>query len=86
VTAGLTRVALDSGKPVGNGVLTCNTVDEARMRCGLPEGAGFPGSTEDKGWEAAVAALDTAILLRAIRSGDLDDSGSLSQNGSVRHF
>ena len=36
VTAGLTRVALDSGKPVGNGVLTCNTVAEARDRCGLP--------------------------------------------------
>src|SRR5215469_11667153 len=71
VTAGLTRVALDSGKPVGNGVLTCNTVQEARDRCGLPEAPGFPGSSEDKGWEAAVAALDTAVLLRAIRSGAL---------------
>jgi 6,7-dimethyl-8-ribityllumazine synthase len=65
VTAGLTRVALDSGTPVGNGVLTCNTIEEARARCGLPD------SSEDKGWEAAVAALDTALLLRAIRSGDL---------------
>ena len=63
VTAGLTRVALDSGKPVGNGVLTCNTVQEARDRCGLPD------SSEDKGWEAVVAALDTALLLRQIRSG-----------------
>ena len=71
VTAGLTRVALDSGKPVGNGVLTCNTVREARDRCGLPEAPDFPGSSEDKGWEAVVAALDTAILLRAIRSGAL---------------
>src|SRR5215469_17263099 len=53
VTAGLTRVALDSGKPVGNGVLTCNTVQEARDRCGLPD------SSEDKGWEAVVAALDS---------------------------
>jgi 6,7-dimethyl-8-ribityllumazine synthase len=69
VTAGLTRVALDSGKPVGNGVLTCNSVEEARARCGLPEAPGFTGSSEDKGWEAAVAALDTAILLRAIHSG-----------------
>ena len=65
VTAGLTRVALDSGTPVGNGVLTCNTIEEARDRSGLPE------SSEDKGWEAAVAALDTAILLRSIRCGDL---------------
>jgi 6,7-dimethyl-8-ribityllumazine synthase len=65
VTAGLTRVALDSGKPVGNGVLTCNTIEEARDRAGLPD------SAEDKGWEAVVAALDTTVLLRSIRSGDL---------------
>jgi 6,7-dimethyl-8-ribityllumazine synthase len=64
VTAGLTRVALDSGKPVGNGVLTCNTIEEARDRSGLPD------SAEDKGWEAVVAALDTALLLRAIQSGN----------------
>src|ERR1700744_1257864 len=68
VTAGLTRVALDRGPPVGNGVLTCNTVEEARDRCGLT------GSSEDKGWEAVVAALDTALLLRAIRCGDLPKS------------
>ena len=68
VTAGLTRVALDRGTPVGNGVLTCNTVEEARDRCGLPD------SSEDKGWEAVVAALDTALLLRAIRCGDLAKS------------
>ena len=76
VTAGLTRVALDSGKPVGNGVLTCNTAQEARDRCGLPAAPDVTGSSEDsvsedKGWEAVVAALDTAILLRAIRSGAL---------------
>ena len=63
VTAGLTRVALDEGTPVGNGVLTCNTIEEARERSGLP------GSSEDKGWEAVVAALDTALLLRSIRCG-----------------
>ena len=68
VTAGLTRVALDSGTPVGNGVLTCNTVEEARDRSGLPD------SSEDKGWEAAVAALDTAILLRDLRCGHLPKS------------
>jgi 6,7-dimethyl-8-ribityllumazine synthase len=65
VTAGLTRVALDSGTPVGNGVLTCNTIEQARDRSGLPD------SSEDKGWEAVVAALDTAILLRTLRRGDL---------------
>ena len=68
VTAGLTRVALDCGTPVGNGVLTCNSLEQARDRSGLPD------SSEDKGWEAVVAALDTAILLRALRCGDLPKS------------
>ena len=70
VTAGLTRVALDSGTPIGNGVLTCNTIEEARDRSGLPD------SSEDKGWEAVVAALDTAILLRDIRCGHLPKSAT----------
>jgi 6,7-dimethyl-8-ribityllumazine synthase len=61
VTAGLTRVALDARTPVGNGVLTCDTLDQARDRCGLD------GSHEDKGWEAVVAALDTALVLRSLR-------------------
>src|SRR5580692_9772745 len=61
VTAGLTRVALDARTPVGNGVLTCDTVESALDRCGRPD------SHEDKGWEAVVAALDTALALRSIR-------------------
>jgi 6,7-dimethyl-8-ribityllumazine synthase len=61
VTYGLARVALDAGTPVGNGVLTCDTLAQARDRCGLD------GSSEDKGWEAVVAALDTALLLRSLR-------------------
>ena len=61
VTAGLTRAALDTGTPVGNGVLTCDRLEQARDRAGLP------GSREDKGWEATVAALDTALVLRSLR-------------------
>jgi 6,7-dimethyl-8-ribityllumazine synthase len=61
VTAGLTRVGLDEGTPIGNGVLTCDTVEQAAER------AGGPGSREDKGWEATVAALDTALVLRDLR-------------------
>jgi 6,7-dimethyl-8-ribityllumazine synthase len=68
VTAGLTRVALDEGTPVGNGVLTCNTIQQARDRSGLPD------SSEDKGWEAVVAALDTAVLLRSLRRENLPKS------------
>ncbi|MDW4573441.1 6,7-dimethyl-8-ribityllumazine synthase [Microbacterium sp. M3] len=60
-TDGLTRVALDTGKPVGFGVLTLD--DEAQ---GLDR-AGLEGSKEDKGYEAADAALRTALVLRALR-------------------
>ncbi|HEY1920355.1 MAG TPA: 6,7-dimethyl-8-ribityllumazine synthase [Streptosporangiaceae bacterium] len=63
VTAGLTRASLDASTPIGNGVLTCDTLEQAMDRAGLP------ASHEDKGWEATVAALDTALLLRQLRSG-----------------
>ena len=62
VTAGLTRVALDSGVPVGNGVLTCDTLEQAIAR------SGGPGSAEDKGAEAMSAALATALVLQGLRS------------------
>ena len=62
VTYGLTRVSLDTGTPVGNGVLTCDNVEQARER------SGAEGSKEDKGWEATVAALETALVLRGLRS------------------
>jgi 6,7-dimethyl-8-ribityllumazine synthase len=61
VTAGLTRVSLDEQVPVGNGVLTVNTEAQALDRAGLP------GSAEDKGEQAASAALDSALTLRRLR-------------------
>lgn len=61
-TSGLTRVSLDTGKPVGFGVLTLDDEQQGLDRAGLP------GSTEDKGTEAALAALETAVTLRALRS------------------
>ena len=57
-TDGLTRVALDTGKPVGFGVLTLDDEQQGLDRAGLP------GSKEDKGAEAAEAALRTALVLR----------------------
>ena len=62
VTYGLTRVSLDTGTPVGNGVLTCDNEQQARER------SGAEGSKEDKGWEATVAALETALVLRGLRA------------------
>lgn len=61
-TDGLTRVALDTGKPVGFGVLTLEDEQQGLDRAGLP------GSKEDKGAEAAEAAVATALALRAIRA------------------
>jgi len=61
VTDGLTRVALDESTPVAHGVLTVDTLQQARDR------AGFPDSPEDKGWGGVVAALDTAVTLRSVR-------------------
>lgn len=60
-TDGLSRVALDTGKPVGFGVLTLDDEQQGIDRAGLP------GSQEDKGAEAADAAVRTAMVLRALR-------------------
>ena len=59
-TDGLARVALDSGVPVGFGLLTCDTEDQALDRAGLP------GSREDKGYESAQAAVATALAINRL--------------------
>jgi 6,7-dimethyl-8-ribityllumazine synthase len=59
-TDGLTRVALDTGVPVGFGVLTCDTEAQALARAGLPD------SAEDKGREAVEAAVSTVVTLRSM--------------------
>jgi 6,7-dimethyl-8-ribityllumazine synthase len=61
LTAGLVRVSLDESTAVGNGVLTCDTEEQAVAR------AGFADSVEDKGFEACLAALDAALTLRGLR-------------------
>lgn len=63
VTDGLTRVQLDAGKPVGFGVLTTDTEQQALDRAGLP------GSPESKGQEAVEAALHSALTVRRICAG-----------------
>ncbi|MDQ3615120.1 MAG: 6,7-dimethyl-8-ribityllumazine synthase [Actinomycetota bacterium] len=62
-TDGLSRVGLDSGTAIGFGVLTCDTEQQALDRAGLE------GSSEDKGYQAASAALVTAFTLRQVRRG-----------------
>ena len=59
-TDALNRVALDTGVPVGFGLLTCDTEEQALARAGLWH------SSESKGQEAAEAALMTVQTLRSV--------------------
>ncbi len=59
-TTGLTEVSVSTGVPVGFGVLTCDDEAQALDRAGLP------GSHEDKGAEAAQAAVATVVALRGL--------------------
>ncbi|MGO1192611.1 MAG: 6,7-dimethyl-8-ribityllumazine synthase [Nesterenkonia sp.] len=54
-TEGLSRLAIDTGTPVGFGLLTCETEEQALDRAGLA------GSKEDKGFEAAHAGVTAAV-------------------------
>ena len=58
VTSGVARVGLDTGVPTIFGVLTTDTVEQALNRSGLKAG--------NNGYEAAVAAIEMATLLRKI--------------------
>lgn len=66
VTHGLTDVSTRTGVPIGFGVLTCDTEEQALERAGLP------GSSEDKGAEAAQAAVATAVTLRELAPRTID--------------
>jgi 6,7-dimethyl-8-ribityllumazine synthase len=59
-TAGLSQVALAAAKAVGFGLLTVDDAEQALDRAGLPT------SREDKGGEAALAALETTHTLRQL--------------------
>lgn len=56
-TQGLMDISVRTGKPVGFGLLTCDTEQQALDRAGLA------GSSEDKGYEAAAAAIMTCLAL-----------------------
>ena len=59
VTQGVIDVSLKYGKPIGYGVLMCNDLDQAIARSGVS------ASTEDKGYDSAVAALELLRLKSA---------------------
>lgn len=58
VTSGCAQVSLKNGKPVIFGVLTTDNVEQALNRAGLKSG--------NKGWEAALSALEMSSLLKQI--------------------
>ena len=55
VTSGVMQVSLTRNKPIGFGVLMCDNLDQAYERSGSSEGQ------ENKGFDAAIAALNLAI-------------------------
>jgi 6,7-dimethyl-8-ribityllumazine synthase len=59
VSRGLAQVAIDAGIPVGFGVLTTNTVEQAVDRAGLKGG--------NKGFDVAMTAIEMANLMRRLR-------------------
>jgi 6,7-dimethyl-8-ribityllumazine synthase len=60
VTHELAHVAVLTGTPVGNAVLTCDTLEQAYDRCGAEH------SAVDKGWGAVIAAFESALVLRSL--------------------
>lgn len=65
-TVGLTEVGARTGTPIGFGVLTCDDEAQALDRAGLG------GSREDKGHEAATAAVATAVTLQRLAPVEAD--------------
>jgi len=74
VTSGLSTVALD-GVPVAFGVITCDDLEQARVRSGPGPG--------NKGWEAALAAIEMANLFRQIPQPENSKHEGSSQTADV---
>lgn len=58
VSKGVAKVGLDSGLPVIFGVITADSIEQAIERAGTKAG--------NKGWDAAVTAIEMANLMRAM--------------------
>jgi len=56
MTQGVMDVQLKFSKPIGFGVLMCNDLEQAVAR------SGRPGSSEDKGYDSAIAALSLLTM------------------------
>jgi 6,7-dimethyl-8-ribityllumazine synthase len=74
VARGIGQAAQDSGIPCAYGVLTCETLEQAIDRAGLKSG--------NKGFEAAISAVEMVSLARKLKSKRSDSSKSVSQKSS----
>ena len=63
--AGLAKSAAEYDVPVGFGVLTCDTIEQAEARSG--------GAHGNKGWDAAIAALEMADLAHMLENAAVDE-------------
>lgn len=63
VTKGIAAVALDTGVPVAFGILTTDTIEQAIERAGTKAG--------NKGWEAALGAIEMVSLAAALDGAGL---------------
>lgn len=59
VSKGVAKVSLDSGVPVMFGIITADTIEQAVERSGTKAG--------NKGWEAAMGAIEMASLMKALK-------------------
>lgn len=60
-TKGLANAAMETGVPIGYGVITANTIEQAIERAGTKAG--------NKGAEAALAAIEMANLYKQLKQG-----------------
>jgi len=59
VSKGVAKIGLDTGVPVMFGIITADTIEQAVERAGTKHG--------NKGWDAALAGIETAKVLRAVK-------------------
>ena len=78
-TDGIRSVMLETDKPVLLGVLTCNTIEQARARALSPE----EGGEQDKGRELAIAVLQVLTALDTASPADTDRSLGFPSSSSV---
>lgn len=76
VTRGIGQSAQETGVPHAFGVLTCNTLEQAIDRAGLKMG--------NKGFEAALAAVEMASLAQDVRRRTSDISKTRSRSSAAK--